>query len=118
MLVLVLSLGLHWAVLQSAAWVGMVVVYSQDASLGDALEKTFDGEHPCPLCKMVESGTTTDDQESRKAEGTKLKKLDLMLAVVEPLVVPASPDVPDYLPPAMRSASREDSPPLPPPRVA
>ncbi len=118
MLALVLSLGLHWAVLQSAAWVGMVVVYSQDGSLGEALEKTFDGEHPCPLCKMVESGTSSDDREQRKAEVTKVKKLDLMLAVMESLVVPASPDVPDYLPPELRLSLREDSPPLPPPRVA
>lgn len=117
MLALVLSLGLHWAVLQSAAWVSMVVVYSQDASLGEALEKTFDGEHPCPLCKIVESGTKSDDQDSRKAEVTKVKKLDLMLAAVESLVVPVSKDVPDYLPPSLRLSLREDSPPLPPPRV-
>ena len=43
-LVLVLSLGLHWALLQSIAWVGMIASYSRVASLAEALSKTFDGK--------------------------------------------------------------------------
>ncbi len=47
------SIGLHWGLLQSAAWVGMVINYSQERGLGEALVKTFDGKHPCPLCKAI-----------------------------------------------------------------
>ena len=50
------SIGLHWGFLQSAAWVGMVIHYSQDAPLKEALVKTFDGKHPCALCKEIAKG--------------------------------------------------------------
>ena len=116
MLALVLSLGLHWTVLQSAAWVGMVVAYSKDASIGEALEKTFDGAHPCSLCKMVEAGAKDDDGTGKEAQSAKIKKIDLMLATVEALVVPA-PDGREYLPLMQRPVLRENCPPVPPPRV-
>ena len=43
---LMLSIGLHWDLLQIVAWGGMLVKYAQDGSIQDAIEKTFDGEHP------------------------------------------------------------------------
>ena len=115
MLALVLSLGLHWTVLQSAAWVGMVVAYSKDASIGEALEKTFDGAHPCPLCKMVESGSKSDEDKSKPTKSDPIKKLDLLLTSGEVLIVPA-PDAPDYLPLTQRPELKEHSPAVPPPR--
>ena len=117
MLALVLSLGLHWTVLQSAAWVGMVITYSKDASIGEALEKTFDGEHPCPLCKIVEVGSQSDGENDKRSDSPKIKKLDLMLAAVETLIVPA-PDAQQYLPLMQRPVSKEYAPPVPPPREA
>lgn len=116
MLALVLSLGLHWTVLQSAAWVGMVVAYSKDASIGEALEKTFDGAHPCPLCKMVENGEKDDQGKSKQTKSGSIKKMDLMLASVEALVIlkSAAPD-PVFL--VERSELRMENPPVPPPRA-
>ena len=62
-----LSIGLHWALLQAVAWTGMVVIYSQTAPLTVALAKTFDGKHPCKLCKLVDAGKQTEQkQESQK----------------------------------------------------
>lgn len=55
-------LGGHWLAIQSVAWVTMVVDYSQEASLGEALGKTFDGEHPCSLCKAVAEGRGEEQQ--------------------------------------------------------
>jgi hypothetical protein len=85
LLALVLSLGLHWTVLQSAAWVGMVVSYSQDGTVLDALQKTFDGEHPCPLCKLVERGTAESDEGSDPSSSApakkEMKKIDLIAEV-------------------------------------
>lgn len=58
------SIGLHWAFLQSVAWVSMVVTYAQDAPLSTAIAKTFDGQHPCKLCKGIAAGKKSE----RKAE--------------------------------------------------
>ena len=52
-LTLACSIGMHWTLFQSVAWVGMVIQYSQDAPLTEALAKTFDGKHPCSLCKQI-----------------------------------------------------------------
>ena len=51
--ILIFVIGMHWVILQSVAWTGMIIVYSQTAPLREALAKTFDGEHPCGLCKAV-----------------------------------------------------------------
>lgn len=49
----IFSIGLHWNFLQVVAWGSMLVRYAQDASLSEAVEKTFDGEHPCCMCKAI-----------------------------------------------------------------
>lgn len=53
-------LGLQWSILQSAAWVGMIIRYSQDSTLSEAIIKTFDGQHPCRLCKLIEQGKRSE----------------------------------------------------------
>ncbi len=45
----------------------------QSASLSQALAKTFDGKHPCPLCKAVAAGKTS---EQKSAFTLELKKLE------------------------------------------
>ena len=74
---LVLTLGGHWAILQTAAWVGMTVSYSSNASLSTALSKTFDGKHPCKLCKIVRAGKQAEKKSDQKFEA---KKLDSFVA--------------------------------------
>lgn len=66
-LMLVLALGWHWALLQTVAWTTMLAAYSRQASLSQAVSDTFDGEHPCPLCKAISTGK----QAERKAEYAK-----------------------------------------------
>jgi hypothetical protein len=69
------SIGLHWTFFQSLAWVGMVVSYSQDAPLTEALVKTFDGKHPCELCKEIAKGK----QSEKKSEfPLQLKKFEFL----------------------------------------
>lgn len=63
---LVLSLGLHWAFLQTVAWTGMIVTYSRDASFKEAVTKTFDGEHPCPLCKVIKKGRAEEKRQEQQ----------------------------------------------------
>jgi hypothetical protein len=67
------SLGLHWGFLQSVAWVGMVVSYSQDAPFKEALAKTFDGKHPCPLCKAIGAGKKSEKKSEYPAAGKKFE---------------------------------------------
>lgn len=56
---LLLSVGGHWALIQSAAWAGMFLKFAKQGSLHSAVIKTFDGKHPCQLCQWV-------DQEQKK----------------------------------------------------
>jgi hypothetical protein len=67
------SLGLHWGFLQSVAWVGMVVSYSQDGGVGQALAKTFDGKHPCPLCQAIATGKKSEKKSEFTLAGKKLE---------------------------------------------
>jgi hypothetical protein len=46
--------GGQWLMLQSVAWLNMVRDYSQSSTLSRALAKTFDGNHPCPLCRFIQ----------------------------------------------------------------
>jgi len=69
------SIGLHWAFFQSVAWVGMIVTYSQDAPLTQALAKTFDGKHPCTLCKQI---AKAKHSEKKSAVSPLLKKLEFL----------------------------------------
>jgi len=61
---LVLSTGAHWAVLQVSAWTGMVISYSQEVTVSEAIEMTFDGEHPCKMCKLVKAGRKAEQEKS------------------------------------------------------
>jgi hypothetical protein len=76
-LALVLTLGGHWAILQTTAWIGMTVSYSQKDSFGVALAKTFDGKHPCKMCKLVRAGKAAEKKSETKFD---TKKLDSFLA--------------------------------------
>lgn len=59
-------LGGHWLALQMVAWMGMFAVNSQQGDLAGALEKTFDGKHPCPLCAAVEAGQQKEKEQQQK----------------------------------------------------
>jgi hypothetical protein len=72
-LLLVLSLGLHWAFLQTVAWTGMLVRYTQEGTFTEAVSKTFDGEHPCKMCQFVEQGRAQERQPEQQAAKTSLK---------------------------------------------
>jgi hypothetical protein len=67
------SIGLHWGFLQSVAWVGMVVNYSQEGTVGEALAKTLDGKHPCALCKAIAKGKQTEKKSEFPAGGKKFE---------------------------------------------
>ena len=59
-LALVLSTGLHWAALQSVAWVTMLAGNLRCDAFSQAVGKTFDGRHPCCLCKAIVAGQKSE----------------------------------------------------------
>jgi hypothetical protein len=58
---MITAIGGHFMFLQSVAWTTMVISNVQHGNLGEALEKTFDGQHPCPICESI--------QKARESEG-------------------------------------------------
>jgi len=108
------SIGAHWGFLQSVAWVGMAISYSQDSSsFTEALAKTFDGKHPCKLCKFV-----ADGKKSEKKQDAQLKilKLDLLSATRSNFVF--APPVPGHcICTASVALDHSEAPPTPPPRL-
>ena len=109
------SLGLHWAFLQSVAWVGMVVTYAQSEPLPAALRMTFDGQHPCKVCTLVAEGKKSEEKQSPTAK-LSLKKLEFPpLAVVRLLHPPPFEPARGWVWDAQDRL--HDSPPTPPPRA-
>jgi hypothetical protein len=113
---LVVSLGGHLALLQTLAWGTMLVEFSRTESMREAAKKTFDGEHPCALCKVVKESKS---QEERKPLVKSEMKLDVVLPVPvrlkEPRGVPVVTKPPVYL---NRDSIVSLGVPLQPPRAA
>jgi len=106
--------GAHWGVLQSVAWTQMFTDNLQSGSWSEALVKTFDGKHPCPLCLKIADGKQS---EKRSEFALELKKMEFPPAQ-ENLSIFA-PSRFDWLPSVDFSAeSRSHQPLVPPPRPA
>lgn len=53
-LLLVLSLGVGTTVIQVVGWATMIPTQlAQTGSVEQAVENTFSGEYPCPMCKLA-----------------------------------------------------------------
>ena len=90
----------------------MAVSYSQNASLKEALVKTFDGRHPCKLCKAVQHGKSAEKKpETQKVE----TKLDFFL-VSKQVIVLLTPHIQFPIANFGLMPARAESPPTPPPR--
>lgn len=111
--------GGHWAVLQTVAWAGMLHDYAQrTGSVAVAVEQTFDGQHPCALCRDIAAAKAREHTQNPTApkakDDTKVKALvadslvNPMILVVTEIRFPRA--VPDFGP------SRTEQPPTPPPR--
>jgi hypothetical protein len=114
-LFLIVSIGGHWALLQSFAWVTMFIDYSQEAPISVAVAKTFDGAHPCGLCKMVSKGKASE----KKQDAIKVKtKVDFWIASHETNLLPTASCDMQFVTAEVSILARADSPPVPPPRRA
>jgi hypothetical protein len=115
---LFVMMGGHWLTLQSVAWTRMLVEFSKTDSLWQAIEKTFDGEHPCKLCLSVNEGRQKEQREQREAPLIKSEKSRELFFDVRRMVVPAAPvsarQAVEFVP--RLCSDFVDSPPTPPPR--
>lgn len=109
---LLAATGGHWAVLQSVAWTTMLAANLTNDSFGEAICKTFDGEHPCGLCCAVKAGKATEKKTDLPAP---LKKFEYVN--VAPRFVFAAPKAFTLLSAHVAFPdSLSSTPPLPPPR--
>jgi len=91
----------------------MFAVNFQDGSLSTALEKTFDGKHPCPLCCAVQSGQH-EEKEQQKQLADPVNKVIAITPVAEELPpVIASPLI--YFESFTAADPLSTRPPSPPP---
>ena len=112
---LLVSVGVPAALLQSVAWLGMSVSYSLDTgSVAKGLEMTFDGEHPCRLCRALSKGEETGRQQPKQDILKKKVQLFVERVVSQALVPPLSGDFPRPI--HSVGFDRSEPPPRRPPR--
>ncbi|MCU0796807.1 MAG: hypothetical protein MUF31_12840 [Akkermansiaceae bacterium] len=112
--------GGHWGVLQCVAWGKMLVDYSQKDGLLEGARKTFDGEHPCCMCKSIAAAKQQEKKEPLQAPANikDLSLKDLMPPASGALPEPRLYEVPLISSPSSGFTGREFGirPPSPPPR--
>lgn len=112
-LVLVAATGVHWGALQSVAWTRMLAENLRTASFADAVSRTFDGQHPCSLCKVIASAKKSEKRMEFPQPLTKLEfplttQSLLLVAPTRFQVVPIGNELAESL---------FHQPPTPPPRA-
>jgi hypothetical protein len=113
-LVLLASVGGHWMLLQSVAWTRMIVERSRAASFTEAVQTTFDGAHPCSLCKRIAEGR---QGEKQPAKAPVAAKIDLLLERRIVTLLPPSERI-KFSMETRAGLARTERPPVPPPRAA
>ena len=110
---LFVAIGGHWAVLQTVAWATMIVDYSKEGALTEAVQKTFDGRHPCQICTVIQKSRQSEKKQESLLLAKKVELFNQHIAKV--LFAPCdtiSQPVSDSF-----SAARSQAPPVPPPRI-
>ena len=110
--VVVLTTGLHWAALQSVAWTAMFAKNIRAECFAQAVTTTFDGKHPCCLCKAIAAAQKSEKKSEAVSFAVKMEfpPVPPAVAVYPPsqfVVIRPGDSFADLLP---------SKPPLPPPR--
>ena len=113
-LLLIVSISMPWALLQSAAWAGMLVRYTGQAGLARGIAMTFDGKHPCRLCHLVKEGRAGEQQNTPRVTSERFE-WELALAPVPAALIHPSKPAPAAVPEPAPEGFLPD-PPTPPPR--
>ena len=110
--------GAHWMVLQTTAWTGMLLARSQRVAVAEAVETTFDGQHPCGLCSAITTGQNEEKQKEREFPAAK-KMQEINFVAVDRIELPSrlSSGEVRWRDLSQPVAWRVDAPPVPPPRA-
>jgi hypothetical protein len=109
---LVATVGAHWALLQSVAWTTMLADNLRFGSVSEAVSRTFDGKHPCPLCKAIAAGRKS---EKKREFAPSAQKFEFPLA--QTAALPPTPAVFELVAAAHHFVEAPAlQPPSPPPR--
>lgn len=108
--------GGHWAVLQSIAWAGMLSDYSRGESFGAAVEKTFSGKYPCPMCRKI---AAAQKKQERSTPMLKVEKKAEVFLVTRAVALVPPPPLWELVPRSLRTPPPlRFAPPRPVPRAA
>lgn len=84
--------GGHLGVAQMVAWVKMIHDYSSEKGLVEGVKETFDGEHPCAMCREIAEAKQEEQKQTplplEKTQGVSLSK---WLALLPTLEIPEAP---------------------------
>ena len=87
----------------------------QTGSLTEAVSKTFDGDHPCPMCKAIKQGRA-DEQKQDQQQVKPSFKLELGPIWQTSIYTVTQPR--EWVPSTeLHSDSNHEGPPKPPPRL-
>ena len=119
-LLLCLALGMQWALVQGIAWTEMFISFARQGSVVEAVEKTFDGLHACPLCKKVREGSHDSKQKQSPEEDDTEKDLDAdeadAVLVSHAVLIPPAGETMSFAPLRAVMIQRNEMPETPPPR--
>lgn len=103
--------------LQAVAWTGMAFDYSARYGVAEGLERTFDGKHPCPLCKEIAKARQNEKETPASVTLSPVKLVCVLTAASETSPAGASRGEHTYPFAVVFFAERTDRPALPPPRT-
>ena len=110
---LILTLSAHWALLQTVAWTTMLANNLHSGNIQQAMAKTFDGDHPCSLCKAIAAAKKSEQKKEISFEKQKLE-----FPPVQENLVLIAPSRLEHFPQKNSSfESVSQKPPTPPPRA-
>ena len=111
---LFLSAGGHMALLQGVAWATMIRDYSHTGSVTAAVEKTFDGKHPCAMCKKIAAQRSHEEKSPATVKAEKKAEVFVALSSgIVPLPVVRPFDYPPH--PFVNVLEHPSAPPVPVP---
>ena len=113
-LALFVAIGGPLAVLQGVAWTTMIRDYSRTGSVTAAVEKTFDGKHPCAMCKKIASQRSHEEKAPVSVKAEKKAEVFIALgAAIVPLPIVRSFSYPPH--PLVNLPEHLSAPPVPVP---
>lgn len=111
---LVLTTGAQWAALQAVAWTAMLANHLRSDTLAQAVSKTFDGEHLCPLCQAIAAAKKSEKKTEAVAP---VLKMEFPPAAGKFAFLPPKP-ISAFSPAGFSADACFLKPPVPPPRAS